>query len=162
VSETERLARLVELEQLLEFSYRHILASGILRGSTSARLEPFVAQEQAHIAALTSRLTDRGGTPPPGPADVHAANRDLAHRRIGGRLGHLRGDLDAVRLLLSLEQVTIGAYFVALLKVSDAGLISLIAQIMANEAQHDAMLGLSLPPYRPGSAAPYGLVQGLQ
>ena len=162
LTEPERLARLIEVEQLLEFSYRHVLASGILHPPTAARVSPFVAHEQAHIAALGRRLAALGGTPPPGPADVRAANRDLAHRKVGGRLGQLRGDLDAVRLLLSLEQVTIGAYFVALLSVTDPALIGLITQIMANEAQHDALLGLSLPPYKPGSAAPYGLVQGLQ
>ena len=30
------------------------------------------------------------------------------------------------------------------------------------EAQHDAMIGLSLPKATPGSAVPYGLVQGIQ
>jgi hypothetical protein len=33
---------------------------------------------------------------------------------------------------------------------------------MANEAQHDAMIGLSLPKATMSSAVPYGLVQGLQ
>lgn len=158
----DRLARLIRVELLLLFCYRHVLASSILRASTRARLEPFVAHEEAHIAALSARLRARGGSIPAGPADVRTANRDLAHRKVGGRLGALKGDLDAVRLLLALEQVTIGAYFVALTKLDEPELITLIAEIMGNDAQHDAMLGLSLPPYKPGSAAPYGLVQGLQ
>ena len=65
-------------------------------------------------------------------------------------------------MLLTLEQVTIGAYFVALTKLNDSELITLVCQIMANEAQHDAMIGYSLPKATPGSAVPYGLVQGLQ
>jgi hypothetical protein len=65
-------------------------------------------------------------------------------------------------LLLTLEQVTIGAYFVALTKLRDTELIQLTCQIMANEAQHDAMIGLTLPKNTPASAVPYGLVQGLQ
>lgn len=162
VSETERLQRLIRLELLLLFCYRQILSSSVLDASTHSRLTPFVAHEQAHITALGARLKARGGALPAGPADVKTANRYLAHRKVGGRLGQLKGDNDAVRLLLTLEQVTIGAYFVALTKVEDPQLITLITEIMGAEAQHDAMLGLSLPPYKPGSAAPYGLIQGLQ
>ena len=58
--------------------------------------------------------------------------------------------------------MTIGAYFVALTKLNDSDLITLACQIMANEAQHDAIIGLSLPKATLGSAAPYGLVQGIQ
>ncbi|MGA9857280.1 MAG: ferritin-like domain-containing protein [Solirubrobacteraceae bacterium] len=162
VSVTDRLQRLIRIELLLLFSYRHVLGSSILTPATQQRLSPFVAHEEAHIAALEQRLRARGGAVPAGPPDEKTANRYLAHRKIGGRLGALKGDLDAVRLLLALEQVTIGAYFVALTKLNDPDLIVLITEIMGNEAQHDAMLGLSLPPFKPGSAVPYGLVQGLQ
>ncbi|HEY5429839.1 MAG TPA: ferritin-like domain-containing protein [Solirubrobacteraceae bacterium] len=162
VSVTDRLQRLIRIELLLAFSYRHVLASSVLTPRARRTLTPFVAHEQAHIAALERELTARGATLPAAPASVAAANHDLGHRKVGGRLGQLRGDLDAVRLLLTLEQVTIGAYFVALLKLEETGLIELASQIMANEAQHDAMLGLLMPPNKPADAVPYGLVQGLQ
>jgi hypothetical protein len=158
----ERLRRLVQLEMLLLFCYRYVLHSSILSRRAERTLLPFVAHEEAHIRALERQLTARGGRIPPPPASVAAANHDLAHRKVGGRLGQLRGDLDAVRLLLTTEQVTIGAYFVALTTLQDTDLIELVCQIMANEAQHDAMLGLLLPPGKLGSAIPYGLVQGLQ
>jgi hypothetical protein len=160
--EYDRLQRLIRLELLLLFCYRHVLASPLLTPRAHRTLTPFVAHEQAHIAALEEQLRAGGGPVPPPPASVAAANRDLAHRKIGGRLGPVRGDLDAVRLLQTLEQVTIGAYFVALMKIQNTGLIELVAQIMANEAQHDAMLALRLPPNKPANAVPYGLVQGLQ
>jgi hypothetical protein len=99
---------------------------------------------------------------PAGPGSLAEANRDLAHRKIGGRLGQLKGGPDALRMLLTLEQVTIGAYFVALTKIQDAALVRLACEIMGNEGQHDAMIALSMPKARPGSAVPYGLVQGLQ
>lgn len=162
VSVTDRLQRLIRIELLLLFSYRHVLASSVLTPRARRTLTPFAAHEQAHIAALEKQLTARGGAVPAGPASLSAANRDLGHRKVGGRLGQLRGDLDAVRLLLTLEQVTIGAYFVALMKLEESSLIELTSQIMANEAQHDAMLGLLLPPNKPADAVPYGLVQGLQ
>jgi Ferritin-like domain len=162
VAVPERLRRLVQLEMLLLFCYRYVLHSGILSRRAERTLLPFVAHEEAHIGALERQLTARGGRIPPPPAGVAAANRDLAHRKVGGRLGQLRGDLDAVRLLLTTEQVTIGAYFVALTTLQDTELVELVCQIMANEAQHDAMLGVLLPPGKLGSAVPYGLVQGLQ
>jgi hypothetical protein len=162
VSETDRLQRLIRLELLLLYSYRHILDSGILGPHAQRTLAPFPGHEQAHIAALERRLTARGGTVPPGPASIATANRYLANRGVGGRLGQLKGDRDALYLLLTLEQVTIGAYFVALTKLRDRELIQLACEIMANEAQHDAMIGLTLPKGTPASAVPYGLVQGLQ
>jgi Ferritin-like domain len=157
----ERLQRLVRLELLLLFCYQHVLSSSVLSPRARRTLTPFVGHEQAHIRALEAQLRAVGGAVPAGPADVRAANRDLAHRKIGGRLGQLKGDLDAVRLLLTTEQTTIGAYFVALNTLENPQLIELACQIMANEAQHDAMLALLLPPGKLGAAVPYGLVQGL-
>lgn len=162
VSETDRLQRLIRLELLLVYCYRYVLGSSILGPETHQRLAPFVDHEEAHIAALSTRLEARGGTVPPGPDSIKTANRYLGHRGIGGRLGQLKGERDALYMLLTLEQVTIGAYFVALTKLNDSELITLVCQIMANEAQHDAMIGYSLPKATPASAVPYGLVQGLQ
>jgi len=162
VSDTDRLQRLIRLELLLLYCYRHVLASGVLGPHAQRTLAPFPGHEQAHIAALQERLTARGGTVPAGPDTIATANRYLAHRGIGGRLGQLKGRRDALYLLLTLEQVTIGAYFVALTKLHDAELIALACEIMGNEAQHDSMIGLALPKATPGSAVPYGLVQGLQ
>lgn len=160
----ERLARLAQVELLLLFCYRHVLGSSILTPRAHRTLAPFVAHEEAHIAALGRQLRARGGRMPAPPPSVPAANRDLARRKVGGRLGQLKGDLDAVRLLLSTEQVVIGAYDVALamLPSGEADLTELLCQIMANDAQHDAVLGLLLPPGKIADAVPYGLVQGLQ
>jgi hypothetical protein len=161
-SETDRIQRLIRLELLLLYCYRYVLGSSILGRRAHRTLAPFMGHEQAHIDALDARLKARGGTVPAGPDSVKTANRYLAHRGVGGRLGQLKGERDALYLLQTLEQVTIGAYFVALTKLNDSALITLACQIMGNEAQHDAMIGLSLPKATPGSAVPYALVQGLQ
>lgn len=162
VSETDRLQRLVRLELLLLYCYRHVLDSGILHPHAQRTLATFPDHEQAHVTALERRLTARGGAVPPGPDSVAAANRYLANRGVGGRLGQLKGAQDALYLLLTVEQVTIGAYFVALTKLSDPELIKLACEIIANEAQHDAMIGLTLAKNTPATAVPYALVQGLQ
>jgi len=161
-SETDRLQRLIRLELLLVYCYRYVLGSSILEPRAHERLAPFAGHEEAHVAALESRLKARGGAVPVGPDSIKTANRYLANRGVGGRLGQLKGERDALYLLLTLEQVTIGAYFVALTKLRDSELITLVCQIMGTEAQHDAVIGLSLPKATPGTAVPYGLVQGLQ
>ena len=161
-SVTDRLQRLIRIELLLLYSYRYVLGSSILGPRTRRTVAPFPGHEEAHIAALAAQLKAHGGSMPAGPGSVAEANRDLAHRKIGGRLGQLKGGPDALRMLLTLEQVTIGAYFVALTKLQDDRLIRLVCEIMGNEAQHDAMISLSFPKGTPGSAVPYGLVQGLQ
>jgi len=161
-SETDRLQRLIRLELLLVYCYRYVLGSSILGPRAHERLAPFVGHEEAHVAVLETRLKARGGTVPAGPDSIKTANRYLANRGVGGRLGQLKGERDALYLLLTLEQVTIGAYFVALTKLNDSELITVVCQIMGNEAQHDSVIGLSLPKATPGTAVPYGLVQGLQ
>jgi hypothetical protein len=161
-SVTDRLQRLLRIELLLLYSYRYVLGSSILGPRTRRTLAPFPDHEEAHIAARAAQLKARGGSMPSGPRSVAEANRDLAHRKIGGRLGQLKGGPDALRMLLTLEQVTIGAYFVALTKIQDPELVRLVCEIMGNEAQHDAMIALSMPKAMPGPAVPYGLVQGLQ
>ncbi len=160
--EPERLERLIGIESLLLYCYESILGASILSRRAHRLLAPAPAQEQAHIHALARQLAARGGTPPSPPTDAAQANRRLAHRNVSGRLGHLQGEPDAVGLLLHLEQVTIGAYFVALRDLHTTELIVLAAQIMANDAQHDAILRLLAPKAGLVDGAPYGLVQGLQ
>ena len=139
-----------------------MLGSSILGPGQRQALEPIRAHEEAHIHALTARLAVLGGSPPPPPASAHAANRDLAHRKVKGRLGQLTGAHDALHLLIAVERVVVGAYFVALIKLSDPTLISLVAQIMASDAQHEAVIGQLMYPGNTQKAVPYGLVQGVQ
>ncbi len=161
-SVTARLQRLAGLELLMAYCYESILAGTLLGPQERAAATSLLAQERAHIQALEAQLQARGGSAPPAPASIAVANAHLAHRNVGGRLGQLRGRLDAVRLLFALERVTVGAYFVALTVVDDPQLVVLIAEMMANDAQHEAILSLLLPPYTIQAAVPYGLIQGAQ
>jgi hypothetical protein len=159
---TVRLQRLIGIEQLMLYCYQHVFGSSILGPRERRAIDPLPAQEESHIQALEVQLAARGGTPLPPPASVAEADRRLAHRKVGGRLGQLQSPHDAIGLLLSVERVAVGAYFVALTKLDERQLIVLIARMMAADAQHEAILGLQLPPYEPAVAVPYGLVQGVQ
>lgn len=159
-TDSDRLRRLLGVEMLLLYCYEQVLSESLLKRRARRLITAVPAQEEAHIRALRAPLLDRGGAPPVPPASITQANRDLARRRIGGRLGQLQGNKDALYLLLSLEQVVVGAYFEALAKLTDPRLITLAAQIMANDAQHEALLGEALYPGHTDKAVPSGLVQG--
>jgi hypothetical protein len=162
VSETpaQRLYRLLSVELLLLFCYRHVLGASVLKPRARQVLTPFVGHEQSHVQALTRMLQRLGGPLPSAPPNVATADRRLAHRGVDERLGQLTGSGDAVRLLLDVERVVTGAYFVALLKLEDTALIRLAAQIMGSEAQHEALIGELLNHGDAQRAVPYGLVQG--
>jgi hypothetical protein len=161
-TDVSRLQRLMRLEMLLLYVYDHVLVSPVLPASAQPAVAQMRAHEQAHVAALGAKLTARHAARPSPPASVAVANRRLARRKIGGRLGHLRGPKDALFLLLSIERVAVGAYFVALREMVDPGLIVLAAQIMASDAQHEAIISEQLNPGDIPAAVPYGLVQGVQ
>jgi hypothetical protein len=152
----------MRLELLVLYGYDHVLVSPVLPRSAHPAVAQLRDHEQAHVDALRAQLTARHAVAPSPPPSMAVANRYLARRNIGGRLGHLRGAKDALFLLLSLERVAVGAYFVALHEMRDPGLIVLAAQIMASDAQHDAILSELLNPGMIPAAVPDGLVQGVQ
>ena len=162
VSEATLVHRLLSVELLLLFAYTNVLGSSVLTPHAERVVTPLHAHEEAHVRALRARLAVLGGIAPAPPANAAAADRDLARRSVGGRLGQLQGSHDAVDLLLAVERVVIGAYFVALMALEDPELITLGAQIMACEAQHEAILGELLYSGNAQMAVPYGLVQGVQ
>ncbi len=161
-SDADRLRRLISVEMLILYCYERILQGPLLDPRARRLIEPLPAHETAHIHALTVRLAALGGTPPPPPASDKQADRDLGRRGVVGRLGQLNGGHDALHLLLAVEEVVVGAYFVALTKLADPRLVTLAAQIMASDAQHEALVGEALYPGDAQKAVPSGLVQGRQ
>ena len=163
-SPAHRLRRLLRVELLLLYCYERIAPAPFVSAQARPVLLQQTRHEQAHVRALSAELRRLvpAGSLPPGPASPRAADRDLAHRNITGRLGQLQGEKDALHLLLELERVVGGAYFVALTKLNSVRLIDLIVSIMAAEAQHEALLGDLLYPGHPDQSVPYGLIQGIQ
>lgn len=162
LSDVTWLHRLMSVELLLLYVYDHVLAGSVLPPGARRAMAQLRAHEQAHVSALRSRLRTRGAGQPSAPPSLAAANRYLARRKVRGRLGQLQGPDDALHLLLALERVAVGAYFVALREIRNPALIVLAAQIMASDAQHEAIVGEQLNPGQIASAVPYGLVQGVQ
>jgi hypothetical protein len=110
---------------------------------------------RAHVGALRAAGA-RGGTPPSGAS----LERALARQEIPGRPGHLRGERDGLNLLLDVERVAIGAAYLALGAVHAPPTSTLLAQLMASGAQHEAALHEALHPGDVAGAIRYGIVQG--
>ena len=155
-----RLTRVLSMAVLAAYVYQHVFAEGVLTGSERRALDGFVDQERAHVVALRTAVTAAGGTLIGPPSSLDAANRDLAHRGIGGRLGQLQGADDALDLLVSVERSSIGSCYVALRGLTGSAAIVLVAQIMANAAQHEAVVTLVRPTLTLAEAAPFPLVSG--
>jgi hypothetical protein len=155
-----RLERVLSMAVLASYVYQQVFAERVLTGSRRRALDGFAEQEQAHVAALRTAVTAAGGTLIVPPASIDAANRDLAHRGIGGRLGQLQGTQDALDLLISVERSSIGSCYVALRGLTGSAAIVLVARIMANDAQHEAVVTLQVPMLKLAAAAPFPLVSG--
>jgi Ferritin-like domain len=155
-----RLTRALSMAVLAAYVYRQMFAERVLTGSQLRALDGFAEQEQAHVAALRTAVTVAGGTLIGPPSSIDAANRDLAHRGIGGRLGQLQGPDDALDLLISVERSSIGSCYVALLGLTGSAAIVRVAEIMANDAQHEAVVTLQRHALKLAAAAPFPLVSG--
>jgi ferritin-like protein len=161
-SDARTVRRLLSIELLMLYTYRHVIVSPLLSAQTRRALAPMRANEEAHVRVLGARLRALGGSAPAPPASLSDADKRLAHRDVSGRLGQLKSAKDALRLVLAVERVTVGAYYVALTRLEQPALITLAAEIMANDAQHEAMVGELLYNGKVDQAVPYGLVQGVQ
>jgi hypothetical protein len=147
-------------ELLAVYCYQRVLGSGLLNARAMRVATQVLAQELAHVGALRSALRIGGGALPPAPASTAEADRELSIRLVPNRLGQLRSHEDARKLLIALEGVLEGSYFVAIDRLDDPTMLRLAAEIMANEAQHDVLLRLLGHEREPAKALPSALVQG--
>lgn len=156
----EALSHVLEMAQLAAYVYDAVFAEHIIKGGRRRALDGFDEQERAHVAALRSAVRARGGPVGAPPSSDHDANERLARRDIGGRLGQLQGPEDALDLLIDVERSSIGSCFVALGALTGADAIVLVARIMGNDAQHEALVTLQRHALKLPAAAPFALVSG--
>jgi hypothetical protein len=155
-----RLTRVLSMAVLAAYVYEQVFSERVLTGSRRQALDGFDDQEQAHVVALRRAAVAAGGTVIALPTSIEVANKHLAHRGIGGRLGQLQGPEDALDLLISVERSSIGSCYVALLGLTGPTAIVLVASIMASGAQHEAVITLQRHALKLVAAAPFPLVSG--
>jgi rubrerythrin len=132
-ADAEILLGAIHLEQVAVLAYGAAIDSKLLTPAFAKVAMRFRAHEQEHADALTTALTDLGGTPPP-----KATAKDID--AVAKGLGDVRSQADVAAFAIELEMAAVAAYYDAHRKLVDARLLQTGVSIMANEAQHLVVL----------------------
>ena len=136
-TDAEILSGAIHLEQVAVLAYGATIDSKLLKPGFARVAARFRDHEQQHADALTTALTDLGGTPPPKAtaSDIDAVVKGL---------GEVASQADVASFAIELELAAVAAYHDAHRKLVDAKLLQTAASIMANEAQHLVVLRQAL------------------
>ncbi|MDQ3720094.1 MAG: ferritin-like domain-containing protein [Actinomycetota bacterium] len=141
VGDQEVVLGLLALEQRSVLVYEQLVQGAKPSGPTVAAAKLFRRQERRHVEALTEALRGMGATSlPKAPSPQEP-----------------RGDsVDLIRLAAEHEVKCIRAYYEATAKLRSPALLATAAGVMANEAQHLAVLRQLLG----GDPSPVAFVTG--
>jgi hypothetical protein len=133
-SDIDVLNYALTLEYLESAFYRQGNAKGLLTGTEAAYLKQVGADEDAHVAALTSTITKLGGTP------VAAPGVDFKDS-FSSRASFLQASY-------TFENTGVSAYLGAAGFIKNKDILQAAAGIFGVEARHAAVVGnlLGLPP----------------
>jgi hypothetical protein len=158
-SDAAVLARTLQIEQLVLIAYRQAVGSGALGPTAIGPLRALLSQELEHVATLEHGLRGLGASVPAPPA-VASAQAALVRHHVFASLTRLRTQHECLRLLIDVESLAEGAYFSAISKLSDPGLLRTSTEIMGCEAQHWTLLSALQHHGNVDRAVPYPFVQG--
>jgi hypothetical protein len=155
-SELEVLTRLVDIQQLVVFSYRHVLAASVrLSVPIESTLRRFLGQEVVHTRTLAVQLSRGGRGVPTPPRSVKSVDRAWAALGMHKRLDQLQSEFQALLLLQSVEGVEQHAFHEAVTKLSSGTVGQLSAQMLTCEAQQWTVLTERLRHGNVQRAVPY-------
>ena len=123
-ADVEILNSVLDLELMAVAAYK--VGAGRLKGELLQIAKRFLEQEQAHADGLASAIRDAGGKP-------NRAKSSYGFPR-------LRSQDDVLRFAIDFENTAIAAYIDALPKLGKGDLRATAAAIIANEAEHVAVL----------------------
>jgi Ferritin-like domain len=127
-TDVDYLNRALELKQYAVAAYT--AATPLLRGREHAAAKRFLGQDLAHASQLMSLIKHAGGIPNPPRASYD--------------LGHPRGTRGLMNLLTGAENQIIAGFLQLVPKVSPGVVRAELCAILANDAQHVAILRLEL------------------
>jgi rubrerythrin len=128
------LARAIDLERVAVIAYGAAIDSGLLSPAMLRIARRLRDHEREHADALTTALTDLGGSPPQAPRGVADVDKVVKG------LGAVKSQADVVNFAIELETATVAAYYDAHAKLIEARLLQTGASIMASEGQHLVVL----------------------
>ena len=159
-TDADLIHAILSVELLAVFCYQQVLQSETLAPEAEPAIRHLASHEQTHVTVMTNELEKLGQEPPPGPANVAAAEAELEALHTPSNLGSLHTQQDSLRLLEGVEQLAQGAYYMSISKLTDARLARLCASILAAEGQHYTVLGDLLHPGEIDKAVPNAFVEG--
>ncbi len=154
-------SELLAVELLSIAVCERVLASNLLATRSKRLARRVLSHEHAHAALLLPELHGLGVNPPPAPVSPQQVDQALAAHHVDRRVEDLHTERDGLDLLLDVESVAEGAYYTAMSKLQLPHLQLLAAQLLASEAQHEAMLGLLRAPKDFDRASAYPFVEGI-
>ena len=177
-TEPYRLLRLVELEQLAVDGYTLAIELGRLTPAVRSLAEQIREQERQHAVAIARHVpvsvltttvagtgTPAGGSPTgaagalASPVATPAAlERALDRAGIRTRVASLHDQQAWIGLLQRIEVVLTAAHFRAVRELKDVDAATLIASILADEAQHSTVLTRAKHPRDVRRAVPFPVV----
>lgn len=160
-SDAELLLALLRIEQVIVFAYEHALAAAVLPASAQAILGTFLEHERAHVHKLSTYVSPHRGAVPGAPKDMAAFESELRRLRVRRKPLELRTGRDHLRLLIELETAIARHYRFTIADLHAGKKVSIAAEIMANEAQHLAVLRELLGPVNVRRAVPTGFIAGV-
>jgi len=160
-TDAEMASELLSVELLSIAVYERVLASNLLSERSARLTRRLLSHERAHAAALLPELHQLGADAPAAPVGPQEVDQALAAHHVDHRVEDLHSGRDGVDLLLDVEGLAEGAYYTAMSRLQLPHLQLLAAELLASEAQHEAMLGLLRAPKNFDRAAPYPFVEGI-
>ncbi len=142
------------------FAYQQVLESETISPEAAPVIHHLLDHEQTHVDVMTDEILRLGQQPPAAPANLIAADAELAALRGNGSLRSLHSQQDSLRLLEGVEQLAQGAYYKSLTKLTSPRLARICASILGAEGQHYTVLADLLHPGEIDKSVPAAFVEG--
>jgi ferritin-like protein len=139
-SDPTLLSKALVLERLSVLAYTALIPLPALSAHERRVLRTLVHQDRAHVRALEAEMTARGIALPPAPTGPAALDQTLSAKGMSAALAGTKTLKQTVQLLLDIEALTQGGYYMIIRDASDPALALRGAQVLANEAQHSTLL----------------------
>jgi hypothetical protein len=139
-SDPTLLTKALVLERLSVLAYAGLIPLPALSAHERRVLRTLMRQDRAHVRALETEMTARGIALPPAPTGPAALDQALSAKGMSVTLAGVKTLKQAVQLLLDIEALTQGGYYMIIREATDPTLALRAAQVLANEAQHSTLL----------------------
>jgi hypothetical protein len=132
-SDPTLLTKALVLERLSVLAYAGLIPLPALSAHERRVLRTLVGQDRAHVRALEGEMTGRGIVLPPAPTGPTALDRTLSAKGMSVTLSGVKTLKQAVQLLLDIEALTQGGYYMIIRDASDPALALLTELVSPND-----------------------------